>query len=342
MIKDIPLPLKSLPYQYGGLNITTLHDLAEITYIKSRLQDCHILSEYEDFNIDHDSAKQNHDIREKYYRNKLIKDPRLRNRIYKTETYSKITITVQKPPINAKQFISDNEFSLMIDQIYGTDHTDTAWKNYNRCPIHKDKECNLDHMLCCARTANLQRVRCHNPVCYDNYKQLKKNKDIKDTKMEAYSDRQQELRNNNNNNKRADILFKHNDIQHSIDVAVISSRNSTTNGPNPLVRYYTVKLRAYSREANVHPIILKTDGDIHPESWKYLNSLGFNISHLREIQHIILKYTALKVQDAMDLNVRTWKQRDRNQQRRLNASKRIQQSDPQLTDKNTNTLTCKK
>ena len=51
-------------------------------------------------------------------------------------------------------------------------------------------------------------------------------------------------------------------------------------------------------------------------------SLGLNISHLRDIQHIITKYTALKVQDAMETNVRVWKNRDKNHRRRENACKR--------------------
>ena len=79
-------------------------------------------------------------------------------------------------------------------------------------------------------------------------------------------------------------------------------------------------MRQYNKEPNIHPLIFGTNGDVHAESWKYLTNLGFTIANLRDIQQIILKHTTLKIQDAMDINIHAWKQRDRNKRRRQNKN----------------------
>lgn len=68
--------------------------------------------------------------------------------------------------------------------------------------------------------------------------------------------------------------------------------------------------------------------------------MGLNISHLRDIQHIITKYTALKVQDAMETNVRAWKSRDKNHRRRENARKRREGGNSRTNTKGNSILNC--
>ena len=100
-----------------------------------------------------------------------------------------------------------------------------------------------------------------------------------------------------------------------------AKKRTDSSRTNPLMRQYSAKLRAYGKEDNVHPIVMGTDGDIHGESWRFLSELGFNIANLRDMQHIIMRYSSYKIQDAMSLNVRAWKQRDRNSRRRRNRLK---------------------
>lgn len=274
LLKDVPAPLKALPYKYGGLNITTLHDLASITYIKSQLQDGQTPAGYENLEITQEEAKASYKVRERYYAAKLMGEPTLRNRIYKTEHLSIITIPLQKPPTSAKQFLSDREFTSLIDQICELDHTCVRWKNYNTCPIHKDVQCTLDHILRCRPTSTLQMIRCHNHICLYLSRQLRRNPDIKNVKMESYSDKQADRRSKGEPNKRADIIFEHKGAQNSIDVAVTSGKKSKEKRTDPLTRQYNDKTRKYGREPNVHPIVFGTNGDIHTESWKYLCPWG--------------------------------------------------------------------
>ena len=121
-------------------------------------------------------------------------------------------------------------------------------------------------------------------------------------------------------NKRADLTYIYKGEQNSIDVVVIATMKPSRPHEDPLKSQYTTKKRDYNRERTLHPIVFGSNGDVNSESWKYLSDLGFNIANLRDIQHIIIKHSSYKIQDAMNLNVKTWKQRDRNSRRRRNRS----------------------
>ena len=59
-----------------------------------------------------------------------------------------------------------------------------------------------------------------------------------------------------------------------------------------------------------------------------------NVVNLREIQHIIIKYSTYKIKDAMDLNIKTWKQRERNKRRRKNKHNQNKTINTEIKHKN--------
>ena len=264
----------------------------------------------------------------------MMKDPTLRNRINKTDKYSKITLPIQRPPINTKQFLNDEEFSMLIDQIYNLDHTEVGWKSYNKCPTHIEKECDLAHMMNCQRS-ELQTVRCHNAICYYIYKKIKRNKNFVKPKMESYSEFQERQRKNGSKGKRADITYYLNNDQHTLDIAVVST--DLNKESEPIGRQYTTKMRVYKDEPNIHPIVFGTNGDVHEKSWKFLTEIGFSIADLREIQQLIIKHSTMKIHNTQTLNTKTWQQRDRNMRRRNNKNKRnSKKNNDQKNNKNNN------
>ena len=320
IIEDIPSTLRSLPYIYGGLNMTTLDDLSIIIHITSKLKRNQRPIGYEYIDIP-PNTHETYKIRQAYFMAKLFKEPTLRNRIYNTEHLTKLTLSFQKPPTSSKQFLNNSEFTMLIDQVFKMDHTDVRWKGYDKCPQHTDKNCDLSHVTNCVRCGCLQNVRCHNEITYYILRILKKNPKFRPVNIEDYSDFQQELRNNNKTAKRADITYYIDKIQHSLDIAVVSSSPTNNAKFDPLGRHYTEKLRNYQKEPNVHPIIFGGNGDIYDKSWEVLTQLGLTIFDLRNIQHIIVKHQTQKINDAMTLNVDIWKQRDRNSRRRNNKQK---------------------
>ena len=331
-IQDIDPILRTLPYCYGGMNMMTLNDLATITYIWTKLKNNCEIPEYEHLNIPPGTTEY-YKVRNAYFMHKLMNEPSLRNRIQEPNHYSYITLSIQKPPITSKQFLKDNEFIMLLDLIFSMDHTDVQWGGFNKCSFHKDRECDLDHILKCQKSSRLHSIRCHNEVCLYLYKQLKTNKNIKNIRLEKYSGFQQDLKDNGECNKRADIVYQVNGVEHSIDVAVISKKKNKNSNLNLIALKYGIKLRTYKNEPNIHPIVLTNNGDIHDESLKYLNELGINISNLRDIQHIIIKHATLKVQDSMLFNVKTWKQRSRNSKRRNKANNNTENHEPDEGDR---------
>ena len=331
-IEDIPSTLRSLPYLYGGLNMTTLNDLSIIIYITSKLKRNQRPIGYEYIDIP-PNTHEAYKIRQAYFTSKLLKEPTLRNRIYNTEHLSKLTLSFQKPPTSSKQFLNNSEFIMLLDQVFKMDHTQIGWKGYDKCPQHTNKNCDLSHVTNCVRCGALQNVRCHNEITYYILRILKKNPKYKSVNIEDYTDFQQQLRNNNQIGKRADITYYIDKVQHSLDIAVVSSSPTNNAKFDPLGRHYTEKLRIYQKEPNVHPIIFGGNGDIYDKSWEVLTQLGLTIFDLRNIQHIIVKYQTQKTKDAMTLNVDTWKQRDRNSRRRNNKQNNQNNNEnPQITD----------
>ena len=308
-IGDIPNTLRSLPYIYGGLNMSTLNDLSTITYITSKLKRNQRPIGYEHIDIPQ-NTHENYKIRQAYYIAKLLKESTLRNRIYNTEHFSKITLSFQRPPTSSKQFLNNAEFIMLIDQVFQLDHTAVGWKEYNRCPLHTDKNCNLAHLTNCIRSGGLQNVRCHNEITHYILGILKKNPKLKDIKIEDHSTYQQQIRNSNGTAKRADITYYLGKEQHSLDIAVVSSKPTNNAKFDPIARHYTEKLRIYQKEPNIHPIIFSGNGDIYNKSWEILTQLGLTIFDLRNIQHIIVKHQTQKIKDAMVLNMNIWRQRD--------------------------------
>ena len=319
-LKDIPRMLRIIPYHLGGMNMMTLKDLATIIYITTKLRNRQEINGYEHLDISQEEARDYYKVRYKYYYAKVMADPAMRNRTLRTEQYSLMTLTIQRPPNSPKQFLNDKEFTMLIDQLFELDHTNVGWGTCNVCPLHDGQQCNLSHISKCHRVM-LQTIRCHNAICSYIHNHLKRNGTVTKLKLETYSAYQQELRNNEKHNKRADITYNIGETQHSIDVSVTGLEKSKDK-EDPLKRQYTYKLRSYRGEPNIHPIIFGINGTVHKDSWDYLTKLGFKLPNLKDIQRLIIKHTTQKVEDTKTLNNRTWRQRAKRQRRRNNGINR--------------------
>lgn len=328
-LKDIPQMLRIIPYHLGGMNMTTLKDLATIIYITTKLRNGQKINGYEHLDISQEEARDYYKVRYKYYYAKVMAEPSMRNRTLHTEVYSLMTLTIQKPPNSPKQFLNDKEFTMLIDQLFELDHTNLGWGDCDMCLLHDGQHCNLSHVTKCHRVM-LQSIRCHNAICSYIHYHLKRGGIVTKPELETYSTYQQNLRNNEERNKRADITYKIGETQHSIDVSLTGLEKSKDNRVDPLKRQYTYKIRCYQGEPNIHPIIFGINGTVYKDSWDYLTKLGFKLPNLKDIQRIILKYTTQKVEDTKILNNKTWRQRAKRQRRRNNS---INRKNEQQTEK---------
>lgn len=175
-------------------------------------------------------------------------------------------ISLSMPPESVAR-LSDKAFRMMVTLRYNQecDNLQSINNNYSKCKKHNDKDLNLQHLISCPYNGGTRTYEQHNRICKVIRGVLRRKKGVEDVDKEKYTKNQKERRDDGKKNHKADIVYKMNGVDHSVDV-VITSSNSTGRGNN-VTRAWGEKRREYGEEQNLHIVLMDTAGNIANESW---------------------------------------------------------------------------
>lgn len=208
-------------------------------------------------------------------------------------------ISLSMPPESVAR-LSDKAFRMMVTLRYNQecDNLQSINNDYSKCKKHNDKDLNLQHLISCPYNGGTRTYEQHNRICKIIRGVLRRKKGVEDVDKEKYTKNQKERRDDGKKNHKADIVYKMNGVDHSVDV-VITSSNSTGRGNN-VTRAWGEKRREYGEEQNLHIVLMDTAGNIANESWDYLLKIGATRKELRIMQKILFECTCGKVEDVIE------------------------------------------
>ena len=288
--KDIP-ELKGIyariPTRYYGLGMLNLKDRRFI-----------VRSQWEQRmkRIKENNKEKPEDIEKEYYEKKIQKwkdkglIPKFDiNKVPKESNYS-----ISRPPNMGTHRLSDKAFRLMLVLRYCSKELDNIFQSLEehskmKCPQHKDTDLSVQHAITCNKISKREKIRRHNMIAWKISGILMRSKLTFKVKRETYST--QQINKNQNQRKRADIIFHTKpDIEHSVDVKVTTSW--ATKSGNNVTRALGSKKAEYNGERNLHIMLFDTAGNATKETIDFLRKYGTGADDIREIQKIILEYTA--------------------------------------------------
>lgn len=239
------------------------------------------------------------DVEYVYYKEKIRKwaEKGLIQNINVDSVPKESNYSLARPPDNVIHRMSDEAFRLLITLRYCSREMDDIYSELNSdkrrmCPTHKDTPLDIQHTITCNRVMNREKIRRHNQIVSKVCKLLHRNKNIKQVTPETYSVYQKRQF---KDRKRADITYRLDKKEHSVDVKVTSSW--VTKAGNNITRAIQEKRKQYKNEDNVHMVIFDTAGNATNETISYLRMIKASPADIREMQKVILEFTATGIQN---------------------------------------------
>ena len=236
------------------------------------------------------------DIEKKYYEKKIKKwtEKGLMQKFDINKVPKESNYSISRPPNTGTHRLSDKAFRLMLTLRYCSKELDSIFESLKahsmmKCPQHKDTDMNIQHAITCNKIMRREKIRRHNMVAWKISAILMRSKKAFKVTRETYSTQQNEQ--NKNQRKRADILFHtKSGAEHSVDVKITSSWANKSG--NNVTRARGSKADEYKGEKNLHIMLFDTAGNATKETLDFLREYHGGADEIREIQKIILEYTA--------------------------------------------------
>lgn len=299
-IIPIPIEILRLPVTIGGMGLSYLEDLRQISrtafLIELGKKDIPTtIKEYFTEKEDYGDGEMQHLISKAYYKKKrqqYIMNNKNKER-YIIEMLSDNQETsahtlLSSLPTNQTQIFTDMEFKLLIALRYRVDITSHARIKCHACG---KENASLWHLLRCHKVQRKSMVYVHERLKCLIGNIISKNKNIISIKYETYSNKQ---RQQNNLSHIPDIVISDiNGNEHILDITVETKYKEKEGAGNEPKNGMTRKRIEYKMDdGDLHPIVFDNSGRINSKSWEYLHGLGVKRGQLKYMQCIIMKANA--------------------------------------------------